>query len=109
MRGQIRDYPAGPNDDLTDAVNPFSVKRPGWPRALYKTANWLLSIITLTVIPVALGYVAMRMIRFMVAPATSISFLVWYAALWALGFVTLAALVMAIAGAIALIQTTHKS
>lgn len=110
MRKQMRDYPTGEHDDLTDAVNIFSVKRPGWPRMLYKTANWLLTIILLTVVPVVVGYSNMTLVRYLVnATATNTTLLVWNIALWFLGFEMLAALAIGIIGAVVLIQITHKA
>lgn len=110
MRKQMSDYPTGGHDDLTDAVNMLSVKRPGWPRRLYKTANWLLTIILLTVVPVVVGYANTTLVRYLVnATETNTTPLLWNIALWFLGFEMLAALAIGIIGAAVLIQTTHKA
>jgi hypothetical protein len=107
MRKQMSDK----GDGLEDAVNPLNVKRPGWPRRLYKTANWLLTIILLTVVPVVLGYVNTNLIARLLnpPPATAMSPWVWWVCVWFFGCEMLAALVIAIIGAVVLLQTTHRA
>ena len=105
MRKQMSDK----GDGLEDAVNLFNVKRPGWPRLLYKTANWFLTIIILTVVPVVLGYVNTNLMGWLLKPVPPASLWMWWVCVWFFGCEMLAALVIAIIGAVALVQTTHKA
>ena len=109
MINEMRDYPGAKTDDQVDAVARLPrVRNRRRGRRLLQVANWLLTTLILTVVPYVIGYIAMRMIRFMVAPPTPTTQVEWVFALWCLGLVTLAALVTAILGAYTLINTTRK-